>query len=214
MVKYRAPLRRGVPDDRRDPAGRYSPRYPSEAFLDAVRDAAPAGTNEVADAVGCTTQNAAHRLRQLEADGAVSGKKVGGSMVWTRAGGRGREADASVTDGVTADGGAGCASPHSEAASAFAERVDRRLGDDVVRVVLFGSVARGEPGAASDVDVLVVVASGADYAAVDDQLLAVAYDVQLDYGVVVEVHSLAEGEFAARLERDDPFVRAVLGADA
>ena len=43
----------------------------------------PAGTSEVADALGCTTQNADYRLRKLRDAGRVESKKVGRSLVWT-----------------------------------------------------------------------------------------------------------------------------------
>lgn len=99
---------------------------------------------------------------------------------------------------------------HRRAARDFFDRVRRRLGDAVEALYLFGSVAREAETAASDVDVLAVVADDADYAAVDDVLLELAYAVQLEYGVRVEVHSIRAGEFATRRERGDPFVRSVL----
>ena len=61
--------------------------HTDEEFLDAVRRHNPAGTSEVAEAVGCTTQNADYRLRQLEDMARVESKKVGRSLVWTLPGG-------------------------------------------------------------------------------------------------------------------------------
>lgn len=52
----------------------------------------------------------------------------------------------------------------------------------------------------------------ADYASADDTLLALAYDVELEHGVRVEVYSVRANEFARRRERGDPFVRSVLAA--
>ena len=46
---------------------------------------------------------------------------------------------------------------HREVAEAFARDVRRVLGDNVVEVILFGSVARGEASEESDVDILVIV---------------------------------------------------------
>lgn len=100
--------------------------------------------------------------------------------------------------------------PHREAARIFFERVRDRLDDVVDALYLFGSLARDAATADSDVDVLAVVSDDADYAAVDDQLLDISYDVQLEYGVRVEVHSIRAGEFAERRERGDPFVRIVV----
>jgi predicted transcriptional regulator len=73
-------------DDRRDEQGRFAPEYSGGEFLDAVREHEPAGTSEVADAVGCTTQNADYRLRKLRDAGRVESKKVGRSLVWTLSG--------------------------------------------------------------------------------------------------------------------------------
>lgn len=92
------------------------------------------------------------------------------------------------------------------AAVTATERIQDRLGDVVETVVLFGSVARGDATSDSDVDLLVVVDETADFAAVDDQLLEIAYDVGLEHDCRVEVHSLESDEFTARKERGEPFV--------
>lgn len=179
-------------DDERDATGRYAQQYPDEAFVNAVEAREPAGTSEIAQAVGCTTQNADYRLRRLERDGSVSSKKVGGSLVWT----------AEVADGNDMS--------HRDAASTFFDRVQDRLGDAIVDGYLFGSVARETATETSDVDVLVVVDADADFQSVDDQLLAIAYDVGLEFDVQIEVHPVREREFVARQERGEPFVRRVL----
>lgn len=112
-----------------------------------------------------------------------------------------KTAPASTGDPVTS---------HRAAASAFTKRVRDELGGAVEGVHLFGSVARDAATADSDVDVLVVVTDDADFASVDDRLLAIAYDVQLEFGVPVEVHSVRASEFARRREQGDPFIRTVL----
>lgn len=99
---------------------------------------------------------------------------------------------------------------HREAASVFFERVLDHFDDAIDELYLFGSVARDTAAADSDVDVLAVISDDADYAAVDDQLLDIAYDVQLEYGVRIELHSIKAGEFATRQERGDPFIRTVV----
>ncbi len=100
--------------------------------------------------------------------------------------------------------------PHRDAVTAFVETARDRLGDRIDTLYLFGSVARGTQTASSDVDVLAVVADEAEYAVVDDELLDIAYDVQLAHEVPLEVHSMRASEFAARKERDEPFVRTVV----
>lgn len=104
----------------------------------------------------------------------------------------------------------GTTRPHHETATAVIERVRDRLDDSIVALYLFGSVARHTATADSDVDVFAVIADDVDYVTVDDQLLDIAYEVQLEYGVRVEVHSLRAGEFAVRKNRGDPFIRTVV----
>ena len=70
-------------EERRNERGQFMPQYDDKEVLDAVRDHEPAGTSEVADALGCTTQNADYRLRKLRDAGRVESKKVGRSLVWT-----------------------------------------------------------------------------------------------------------------------------------
>ena len=70
-------------EERRNERGQFTPQYDDEEVLDAVRDHEPAGTSEVADALGCTTQNADYRLRKLRDARRVESKKVGRSLVWT-----------------------------------------------------------------------------------------------------------------------------------
>ena len=71
-----------TPERARSATGEFTETYPAAGFLAAVREHAPASTKEVADAVGCTRQNADYRLRQLREDGEVRSKKVGASLVW------------------------------------------------------------------------------------------------------------------------------------
>lgn len=56
-----------------------------EAFLDAITELEPAGTQEVADAIGVERQSADYRLRRLRDEGKVRSKKIGGTLVWMSA---------------------------------------------------------------------------------------------------------------------------------
>lgn len=69
-------------DDDRDDEGRYSQKYPDEAFLEAVRTLDVASTQNVADEVGCSYDLAYRRLKSLEEEGTVNSEKVGSSFVW------------------------------------------------------------------------------------------------------------------------------------
>lgn len=98
---------------------------------------------------------------------------------------------------------------HVEAAEEFVRRVREADVSAVETMYLFGSTARAEAsGVDSDVDFLVVLTDDADGRAVADELRDIAYDVMLEYGPVVEVHTLSRSAFDHR--RDHPFVRRVV----
>jgi len=58
-------------------------RHADEEYIDAVRDHEPAGTSDIAGAVGVARQSADYRLRKLEEDGLVKSDMIGNSLVWT-----------------------------------------------------------------------------------------------------------------------------------
>lgn len=103
---------------------------------------------------------------------------------------------------------------HHKATATFFKRVSDRLNDDIDALYLFGSVARDTITPDSDVDVLAVIAEDVDYATVDDQLLDIAYDIRLKFGIPVEVHSIRASEFAARKDRGDPFIRNAIDPES
>ena len=68
--------------DRND-RGRFEPEHSDEEGIEAVQKLQPAGTREVADELGIARQSADYRLRQLEAAGRVSSKKIGRTLAWS-----------------------------------------------------------------------------------------------------------------------------------
>jgi predicted nucleotidyltransferase len=100
------------------------------------------------------------------------------------------------------------ASPHERAAEEFACRVGEQKGDIVSTILLYGSVARGEErGPDSDVDILVVLRNTVDRAAEEDEIRDIAYDVELERGLVLSLLVKTESEFEQRKNR--PFLRTV-----
>lgn len=67
--------------------GKFSPVYNDDDFLDALRKLGQAGTGEIAELVGCSSDHAYRRLRSLEEDGRVDSRVVGGAKLWERVGG-------------------------------------------------------------------------------------------------------------------------------
>ena len=78
---------RGMPGAERDnDSGQYTETYPTDEFLGAIDDVdGVAGTQDVADAVGCSYETAYKKLRSLEDAGAVESEKVANARVWLRA---------------------------------------------------------------------------------------------------------------------------------
>lgn len=61
----------------------FSKIYEDSEFLEAVRELSPAKTTEVADEVGCSEKAAYQRLKELEENGEVQGKKLHRNlMLW------------------------------------------------------------------------------------------------------------------------------------
>jgi len=89
----------------------------------------------------------------------------------------------------------------------FVQRVRKRLGENLVALKLFGSKAagRGEPD--SDIDVLVTV-NGAG-AAVEDQVLDVAFEVNVAHEVYISPRVIARATLEDPVWRLTPFLQAV-----
>ena len=74
-------------------------------------------------------------------------------------------------------------------------RLDALYGARLVRVVLFGSYARGEATPDSDVDVLVVLRGETDSYAEADPLAGVVVDLIASYGIATSFVAIGEADF-------------------
>lgn len=73
-------------DRERNDKGRFAEEYPDSSILDAIETlGGAAGTQEVADEVGCPYRTAYHKLSKLEERGQVSSRKVANARLWSRA---------------------------------------------------------------------------------------------------------------------------------
>lgn len=74
-----------MPNDERDTdTGQFTEKHPPEAFLTALEDLdGNAGTQDIADEVGCPYRTAHHKLTQLEEDGRVESQKVANARLWS-----------------------------------------------------------------------------------------------------------------------------------
>ena len=69
--------------DRDDDSGKFTEKYPREAFLQAVNTLDNATTAQVADEVGCSYDLAYRRLMGLEEEGKITQTEIGSSFVWS-----------------------------------------------------------------------------------------------------------------------------------
>ncbi|WP_225741235.1 nucleotidyltransferase domain-containing protein [Halorussus halophilus] len=94
---------------------------------------------------------------------------------------------------------------HEQAAEAFATAATEEYGGKIKDLIVFGSTIRDETrGMDSDVDIFVVVTDDT----ITDGLRDLAYDIQLEYTVVVSVHIQTTERFNER--QDHPFIKHVM----
>ena len=62
--------------------GKISQQYSDEQFIEVVKNSAPASTSEVAEGVGCSSDNAYRRLKSLEEADRIDSKMAGNSLIW------------------------------------------------------------------------------------------------------------------------------------
>jgi predicted nucleotidyltransferase len=89
----------------------------------------------------------------------------------------------------------------------FVQRVRAALGPTLVELRLFGSRARGDAGADSDIDVLVVVAD--DRVRAEDLAIDIAFDVNLAHDVYISPRVLTADSLHDPLWRTTLFVRTL-----
>ncbi len=84
----------------------------------------------------------------------------------------------------------------------FVARLRQRYGDDLLRVRLFGSKARGDFHEESDFDLLIVLRMDyGDYRRHWNELVDLAWDIQLAYGIIISF-ILKDQTNYARMQRD------------
>jgi predicted ArsR family transcriptional regulator len=62
--------------------GKITQQYSDEQFIQVVKNCTPASTSEVAEGVGCSSDNAYRRLKTLEEAEKVESKMAGNSLIW------------------------------------------------------------------------------------------------------------------------------------
>jgi predicted nucleotidyltransferase len=88
--------------------------------------------------------------------------------------------------------------PNERAAlTTLVERLRERYGDNLLRVVLFGSKARGDFDDESDLDVLIVARMPeGDYRRHWNEIVDLTWDIELAFGIVTSLIVKSEGDYA------------------
>jgi predicted nucleotidyltransferase len=87
--------------------------------------------------------------------------------------------------------------------------LDRRLGNDLVDLRLFGSVARGDDAPDSDIDVFVVVQPDEQRVSLENQIIDLAFDINLEHSVYISPHVVTPTILEHPVWRETPFLKTV-----
>ncbi len=89
----------------------------------------------------------------------------------------------------------------------FKQGVDKALNKNIVALKLFGSKARGESQKDSDIDVLVVLKNVTPD--IKDQVIDIAFEINLEFDVYISPRVIAEDVFKHPVWRITSFIKAV-----
>ncbi len=98
-------------------------------------------------------------------------------------------------------------SKDADALKDFLQKLRNVLGHKLIEVKLFGSKARGEDAADSDIDVLVVVSEAS--VEIEDQVLDIAFEVNLKHEVYISPRVIDHAILDDPVWKITPFLQAV-----
>jgi len=87
----------------------------------------------------------------------------------------------------------------------MAERFFEGLGNDLIDVTVFGSVARGEEDDDSDVDLLLVVRDGADVEDLEDMIDRISIDAAREFGCSVMPIVASQSDYRRKIHQKRGF---------
>jgi predicted nucleotidyltransferase len=79
--------------------------------------------------------------------------------------------------------------------SEFVQRTQSLYGDRLKRILVYGSYARNEATAESDIDLAVVLAGDVVPGKEIDRMIDVITDINLEYGVLLSVYPVSEENY-------------------
>src|SRR6266542_1166163 len=101
------------------------------------------------------------------------------------------------------------ASQRRPAVLEFVKRLRQALPQNVLEIRLFGSEARGEATAESDIDVFVVVQPDSDRIVLEDRIIDIAFDVNHEFGVYISPRVVTNAMLNDPVRRETAFLKNV-----
>jgi len=92
----------------------------------------------------------------------------------------------------------------------LANQFSEGMGKDLVSIILFGSTARGEEGAGSDIDLILVVKDGTDLDKLDEKVSEISLESAASFGGLISPILLTEAEYANKKRSKNAFWRTVM----
>ena len=105
---------------------------------------------------------------------------------------------------------ASLAAGRTHAIGEYSDRLRAALGDRLVELRLFGSVARGDDRPDSDIDILVIIRGSAEERGrTEREAVDIAFDVNLQHDVYISPRVLTEDLLTDPVWGQTPFLKAV-----
>ncbi len=83
-----------------------------------------------------------------------------------------------------------------------------RFGNDVSKIILFGSRANGNPKEYSDFDILIILKNDFDWK-YEREISDLCYQVELKYGIITDEHLISEKELQSARGQQPVFLSAI-----
>ncbi|NGZ10581.1 MAG: nucleotidyltransferase domain-containing protein [Nitrospira sp. LK70] len=96
---------------------------------------------------------------------------------------------------------------HRAVIEEFKRRIEQRHPHELVRLVVFGSQARGEARSDSDIDVLVIVHSQ-DWK-LGDTIRDLGYELEIEHGLVLSIQVMSQQQYSERAALGSTFLKNV-----
>lgn len=78
------------------------------------------------------------------------------------------------------------------------------FGDEIEKIILFGSQIKGDAGEYSDYDILVILKKGYDWR-LENEIMGVCYEIDLKYNIVTDVKVMSQKSLNS-IEGKQPFI--------